>query len=106
MGLTCDAGLDVEVKSELVDDLILSYRAMIDLGRSVKPDMTRFYRLETKVNGFWPRMSNLEQKAAVKALVESGHMSSDCAAMLTMFDGRVDMSEPPEPCIKLPGGGK
>ena len=85
-------------KSENYTDLLVTYRAMLDLRRGPNFDDTRYHRLENKVNDLWAKLSNLEQKQAVKELVFSGHMEQRIADILVMFDGRIDMSDPPEPC--------
>ena len=102
---------DDQPKSENLQDLILTYRAMVNAmrdgnalilaGQKDKFDMVRYHRLEVKVNGLWPKLSQAEQRLACADLVASGHMPQTFMDALLMFNGKVDMSEPPEPCLKI-----
>lgn len=103
MGIINDSEINNDVKNEKLDDFLLSYRGMIELSRNVldKIDMTRYHRLESKVNNLWLELSNKEQMIAVNSLVESGHMIQKVADMLVIFEGRIDMSKPLEPCYRI-----
>jgi hypothetical protein len=92
MGIVADA--EELPKNEEINDLLVVYRAMIDLMRQgnagIKIDMTRYHKLEAKANSGFSKLSNVDQKIAVDDLVRSGHMDPKLAEILTSFyDSRI-----------------
>lgn len=94
---------------EKVQDLIDLYSEMIRTRRKIDSesgDLTherlRHDKLVCKVDPLWSSLSKNEQSIAVKKLVGDGFMTESIAKMLIIFDGRIDIMPPPEPCIRIP----
>jgi hypothetical protein len=106
MSIMDDAG--EYVKSSDFQDLIITYRAMVDAmrletkltneGKKEKFDQVRYFRLEIKVNHLWSVLSRPEQLAACNELVKTDHMPQTFADILLMSGGTINMEQPPEPC--------
>lgn len=93
---------------EPVQDMIDLYSEMIKTRRKIESgigdknhEIIRYDKLECKVNVMWAELSTLDQRQAVNLLVELGFMKEECARALIMFDGRVDMMGPIEPCLTI-----
>jgi hypothetical protein len=77
-------------------------RRKIDLGvGDLTHERLRHDKLACKVDPLWSELSNVEQRMAVKELVNSGWMPEVYAKALLILDARIDMMPPPEPCLTI-----
>ena len=109
MGLMATAAM--KQRTPQVDDFLVIYKALVDAlrvnnklaeaGRMKEVDTMRFHRLEAKVNAFWEKMTRDEQIVACAALIKDDYMDSRVAEIITMWNGKITASEPPEPCMRI-----